>query len=77
MCRYTTQDFSVARFIKYSQTHLQKLEEQLKDVATVKVWLSNEKGSDRDRRVEYQCRPFPVSNTSAKFVTDENFQDLV
>ena len=64
MFRYFSQEASIARFIKYSRIHAPKLEDELKDFATVKIWIPNEKGKDKEKekekRLEYQCRPIQV-----------------
>jgi len=44
---------------------LTKLDEELQDVANVKVWITNEKGNEKENRVEYQCRPIQVCKCSA------------
>ena len=57
--KWKTQDLSVARFLKQSTSHLSKLEGLLSGIATVRVWISHEKGKNQD--TEYQLKPVPVS----------------
>ena len=54
-------DHSVARFIKHSPSHMSQLETALSYLATVKIWISAEKGDSIDKIIEYQCRPVEVS----------------
>ena len=54
-------DHSVARFIKHSPSHVSQLQTALSHLATVRIWISAEKGDNDDKIIEYQCRPIDVS----------------
>ena len=54
-------DHSVARFIKQSVHHLGLLETSLAHLGTVEICISALKSEDKDKIVDYCCRPLTVS----------------